>query len=66
MKDSLIGGGLVFDRILNRMRERVRTRQYVVSVHGEEEMDDDDLTIFDIEHGILTGTVVARQANGSI
>ena len=56
----------MFDRILNRMRERVRTRQYVVSVHGEEEMGVDDLTIFHIEHGILTGTVVARQAKGSI
>ena len=52
--------------MFDRMRERVRTRQYVVSVHGEEEMDDDDLTIFNIEHSILTGTVVARQANGSI
>lgn len=54
----------MFDRILKRMRERVRTRQYVVSVHAEEEMADDDLTIFDIEHGILTGAIVARQKDG--
>ena len=30
----------MFERVLKRMRERVRTRQYVVSVHAEEEMDD--------------------------
>lgn len=54
----------MFDRVLKRMRERVRTRQYVVSVHAEEEMDDDDLTIFDIEHGILTGEIVERQRDG--
>ena len=51
----------MFDRVLKHMRERVRTRQYVVSVHAEEEMDNDGLTIFDVEHGILTGTIVERQ-----
>lgn len=54
----------MFDRVLKRMREKVRTRQYVVSVHAEEEMDDDDLTIFDVEHGILTGTIIERQKDG--
>ena len=27
-------------------------------------MDDDGLTIFDIEHGILTGAIVERQKDG--
>ena len=53
----------MFDRILRRMRELVRTSQYVVAVHGVEEMEADDLTVFDIEHCILTGEVVERQTD---
>jgi len=51
----------VFDRILKRMREKVRTRQYVMTLHGEEEMDEDNLTIFDVESAILTGEIFERQ-----
>jgi hypothetical protein len=51
----------VYDRVLNQMRERIRTRQYVMTLHAEEEMDDDNLSIFDVERGILTGRVVERQ-----
>lgn len=43
------------------MREKIRTRQYVMTLHAEEEMADDGLTIFDIERGILTGEIVERQ-----
>ena len=51
----------MFDRILNQMREKVRTRQYVMTIHAEEEMDDDGLTIFDVERCILTGQIIERQ-----
>lgn len=51
----------MFDRILKRMCEKVRTRQYVMTLHAEEEMDDDGLTIFDVENGILTGEIIERQ-----
>ena len=51
----------MYDRILKQMRERIRTRQYVMTVHAEEEMDDDNLSIFDVERGILTGKIVERQ-----
>ncbi len=51
----------MFDRILKRMREKVRTRQYVMTLHAEEEMDEDGLTIFDVESGILTGEIMERQ-----
>lgn len=43
------------------MREKVRARQYVMTLHAEEEMDGDGLTIFDVEHAILTGAIVERQ-----
>ena len=51
----------MYDRILRRMREKIRTRQYVMTLHAEEEMDDDTLSIFDVERGILTGRIVDRQ-----
>lgn len=37
------------------MQEKIRARQYVMTLHAEEEMNDDGLSIFDIERGILTG-----------
>lgn len=51
----------MFDRILKRMREKVRTRQYVMTLHAEEEMDEEDLSIFDVERGILRGDIIERQ-----
>jgi len=51
----------MYDRILKRMREQIRTRQYVMTLHAEEEMDDDGLSIFDVERGILTGRIIERQ-----
>jgi len=51
----------VYERILNQLREKVRTRQYVMTVHADEEMDEDELTIFDVESVILSGKIVERQ-----
>lgn len=48
-------------RTLNRMRDKIRRREYVMSLHAEEEMDEDGLTIFDVESVILTGEIVDRQ-----
>ena len=48
-------------RVLLRMRELVRQRLYIMTVHAEEEMDNDNLTIFDVESGIFTGSIVERQ-----
>ena len=50
----------MYERVLKQMREKIRTRQYVMTVHAEEEMDD-DLTIFDVERSILTGEIVDKQ-----
>jgi hypothetical protein len=51
----------MFERILKQMRERVRTLQYVMTLHAEEEMSSDELSIFDVEQAILTGEVIERQ-----
>ena len=39
----------------------IRTRQYVMTLHAEEEMDDDELSIFDVERCIFTGEIIERQ-----
>ena len=43
------------------MREKIRRRQYIMTTHAEEEMDEDELTIFDVESVILTGEIIERQ-----
>ncbi|MDW8325426.1 MAG: DUF4258 domain-containing protein [Anaerolineales bacterium] len=43
------------------MRERIRARQYVMTLHAEEEMDNDGLTIYDVESVILTGEIIEQQ-----
>ena len=55
----------MFDRILKQMREKVRTRQYVMTLHAEEEMDNDYLSIFDIESGVLTGEIIECQKDSA-
>jgi uncharacterized DUF497 family protein len=32
-----------------------------MTMHAEEEMDDDGLTIFDVERALLTGEIIQRQ-----
>ena len=51
----------MYERILNQLREKVRTRQYVMAIHAEEEMDEDGLSIFDVESVILSGKIIERQ-----
>jgi uncharacterized protein YjiS (DUF1127 family) len=42
------------------MREWIRQRRYVMTLHTDEEMNDDGLTIYDVERGILTGEILER------
>lgn len=51
----------MFKRELIRIRERIRNGAYVMTQHARKEMNDDDLTIFDVEHAILTGEILERQ-----
>ncbi|MBI5042915.1 MAG: DUF4258 domain-containing protein [Nitrospirae bacterium] len=51
----------MFDRILKVMRDKIRKRQYIMTIHAEEEMDNECLTIYDIERCILTGKITERQ-----
>ncbi len=51
----------MFESVLKEIREKVRIRKYVMTLHAEEEMNDDGLTIFDVEHCLLTGEITERQ-----
>ena len=55
----------MYERILQRLRESIRSLDYVVPLHADEEMDDDGLTVFDLENAVLTGDIVERQRDGS-
>jgi len=46
---------------ITRIRDLVRSLNYVVSLHAAEELEDDNLTILDLENIILTGRIVERQ-----
>jgi hypothetical protein len=43
-----------------RIRDLIRSLNYVVSLHAAEELEDDNLTILDLENIILTGRIVER------
>ena len=51
----------MFERILKEMRDKIRNREYILTSHGEEEMDNDSLSIYDVERCILTGRILERQ-----
>lgn len=43
------------------MRDLVRGGLYVMTVHDQEEMEADGLTLEDVEHVLSTGEIVQRQ-----
>ena len=51
----------MYDQVLHRMRKKIRKSDYLMTLHAEEEMDDDDLSIFDIERVVLAGRCIERQ-----
>lgn len=51
----------MFEQIRDKMREKIRSLEYVMTIHAEEEMENDALSIFDVENAVLTGEIVERQ-----
>ena len=45
----------------SEFRQLITTLNYVVSTHAAEELEDDNLSILDLENIILTGQIVERQ-----
>lgn len=42
----------MFDNILLRMRNKVRTGDYVMTLHADEEIAAEELSVFDVERCI--------------
>lgn len=51
----------MFERVLLQMRERIRKYDYLMTVHARKEMIEDNLTIYDVEQGFLSGRIVEHQ-----
>ena len=51
----------MFDRVLKRAKELIRASQFVMTLHAEDEMLADDLSVYDVESAVLTGRIVERQ-----
>lgn len=51
----------MFERILKDIRDKIRSKKYVMTHHARKGMNDDGLTIYDVEHSILTGDILERQ-----
>ena len=56
----MIRGEILLERILKKFCEKIRTNQYIMTLHAEEEMDNDDLSVFDIERCVLNGKIGGR------
>ena len=51
----------MFDHILTKIRDKILKKKYVMTLHAEEEMNDDGLSIYDVEEIISSGTIKERQ-----
>jgi len=45
----------MYDKILKRARYAIHQLHYVMTLHAEEEMNEDELSILDIENCVLSG-----------
>ena len=46
---------------ISQFRHLIRTLSYVVSTHAAEELEDDNLSILDLENIVLSGQITERQ-----
>jgi uncharacterized DUF497 family protein len=51
----------VVDQTLAVIQSKIRSLQYMMTIHAEEEMDNDGLSIYDVEEAIINGTITERQ-----
>jgi hypothetical protein len=47
------------------LRQLIRTLSYAVSTHAADELEDDNLSILDLESVVLTGQIIERQRDRS-
>lgn len=47
--------------ILSYIQAQIRVMNYIMTVHAEEEMENDGLSIYDIEQAVRCGSIIERQ-----
>ena len=47
-------------QVIDRLRAKIRDGQYLVPFHAANELDDDEISILDVENIILTGDIIQR------
>ena len=48
-------------RVIDRLRAKIRAGQYLVPFRAADELDDDEISILDVESIILTAEIIERQ-----
>lgn len=51
----------MFASVLKNIQEKILLQEYVITIHADEEMDNDNLMLTDVEQAILTGEIIERQ-----
>lgn len=51
-------------RIIDKIRNAIRTGNYDLTYHAVEEMSEDNLHIYDVEHAVLYGKIVRHEFDG--
>lgn len=51
----------MYERVLNRIRQLVLERRYIVTVHAYDEMAADNFAIWDVESALLNGKIIEQQ-----
>ena len=50
-------------RGIEQIRNKVRTETYDLTIHARDEMEEDNLTLSDVENAILNGQIRRRERN---
>jgi hypothetical protein len=53
----------MYEEVLKKIKSKVIALEYIVTIHAEEEISDDYLSIYDVENTIKTGSILERQLN---
>lgn len=48
-------------RVIEKIRNAIRTGNYDITFHCVEEMADDELGVFDVERAVLSGKIIKRE-----
>lgn len=50
-------------RLLKKIRNAIRTGNYDLTHHAIDEMAEDGLRVFDVEHAVLTGKIIKTEVD---